>query len=149
RSFSRFSSPHQRAQRGNGREWLACEEPGQGRTLELAFEVDRACDVERAQAGRVGAKEVRLDAIADGENALPWNGPPREAIDGFQGTMVDRRMGLARIDDLSALGGVRRGERAGTVDEPAAALDAVVGIGADHRNSACQQCRKKARVVGG
>ena len=52
--------------------------------------------------------------------------------DGLVGKLVDRRVGLAGIDHLAAILGIDLRERAGAVDEFVAALDQMVGIGAEH-----------------
>ena len=44
-------------------------------------------------------------------------------------------MRLAVIDHLAARGFIGPGQRAGAIDQPAAALDDDVGIGADHREA--------------
>ncbi len=82
------------------------------------------------------------EAVADGERAAA-----AELRDLTLRRGVDRRMRLADEDRLAAELVVEPRERAGAVDEPVAALDDDVGIGADHRKPARDEALKQRAVV--
>ena len=76
-------------------------------------------------------------------------GAPRRAAADLERQFVDRRKGLAGVADDAAQRLVGGRDRAGAIDDAAATLDRLVGIGADHRHSARSELGEQVRVIGG
>ena len=135
--------PHQRRQRGDRGEGARGEQLGQraassppGRCTALAMNTERG----RPRARR----QVRVEAVADGEDARLRHGAAREPVDAGEGALVDRQVRLAGVGDLAALGRVGRRERAGAVDE---LCRRAPPPGPDWRRSSAGRARPDARTA--
>ena len=72
---------------------------------------------------------------------------PASARDRLLGKLVDRHVGLAGIDHLAAILFIDLRERAGAVDEVVAALDQMIGVGAEHGELASGKLAQQALIV--
>ena len=91
-------------------------------------------DEERVESRSGGARDIGLHPVADGEHAALVERRAARPLRKRQRPIIDRRIGLAGVDDRAANLLVPARERAGAIDERLAAMDDDVRIGADHRH---------------
>ena len=96
-----------------------------------------------------GAGDVGVNAVADGEDFTLRHGAPGERGDRLARKRIDRGVRLAGIDDRSARFLIGCRKRARAPDEPVAALDQMIGIGADHRQLALGKRAQELGIVVG
>ena len=93
--------------------------------------MDALGDEQAVERLLVGAQNVGDDAVADTEDAGAVDRATHEGFRLGEGQGVDRAVGLAGHGDPAAERFVDIGEGAAAVDDPVAALDDAVGVGAD------------------
>src|SRR5689334_15263103 len=93
------------------------------------------------------AKEIGIDAVADGKNALSGQGSTGEAVKSCKRVLVDRQVWFAGEEDICTLLRVERRERASAVDELVAALHHQVRVGAEHRQAPRGQSLKQRFII--
>ena len=109
-----------------------------------------SCGDEQRVDAKVGrALQVRAHRIPDRQHPPPIVAAAARALGQRQRLLVDRSIGFAGIEHLAAGGGVAVRDRAGAVDQPVAAFDHHVGIGADHQQRARAHARDQLVVIGG
>ena len=115
-------------------------------TIELAA-MDAVGDEQGVEPGRGGAGEIGAQRVADRQRPRRRDRRAAQRRDPLQRRRVDRPMRLAGVDRLAAERLVELGERAGAIDELVAAMDDEIGIGADHRQPALDECRESVGVI--
>ena len=107
-----------------------------------AADHEQAVDPERLRAGKVGPHAIadRQHAVQRRRLAARCGGQRHRAI-------VDRTMRLAVEDHLAAEFAIQFGDRAGAIDQPVAALDHDIGIGADERQVARARLHHHRAVI--
>src|ERR1700744_828546 len=89
---------------------------------------EEAVDAEAMRAGKVGAH-----GVADGEDTIELDLVAAMLGGERDGALVDRPVRLAVEDHLATELAVELGDGAGAIDQPVAALDDDIGVGADQR----------------
>ena len=90
------------------------------------------------------AFDIGLKPIADRERALR-----RGLAEQCRGLLINGRIGFAKIDGAAAERLIEIGDLPGAWDEPPAALDEPIGIGADERLAGRGRWRQKRAIIFG
>src|SRR5438270_532572 len=103
---------------------------------------EQAIDPETMGAGEIGAH-----GIADRQNPFELNRPTSPLSGKLDRALIDRPVRLAIENHLAAELAIELGDGAGTIDQPVAALDDNVGIGADQRQLALAGLHHHAAII--
>src|SRR5205814_4365943 len=103
---------------------------------------EQAIDPETVSAGEIGAH-----GIADRENPVEWNRVTLPLGGKLDCALIDRPVRLAVENHLAAELAIEFGDRAGAIDQPVAALDDDVGIGADQPQPAFAGLHHHAAII--
>ena len=111
--------------------------------------MDAVGDEKRIEPGHGGPCDVRYHAVADRQHAPPVQRRAERVFSQSQGAAIDRRIGLAGVDDRTAEVFISTSQRSGAVDEDVAAMDHDVRIGANHGHGASRHVAELGFVVAG
>ena len=111
------SLPGQSWKRCDGRKVRAAEELRNCPPVELSCHVNGAGDENRVDAGVSRAADIRPEAIADRQYALPRHWASAQRAEPVEGHFIDRQMGFSGVSDPAAQTLVLGGQRPGAIDD--------------------------------